>query len=64
MGIGDGTPGKIIDPKLTTVHFFYKTSGMEAASMLVDLMESESGIKKEIKMGCEIVLRKSQRNSQ
>lgn len=32
--------------------------------MLVDLMESESGIKKEIKMGCEIVLRKSHRNSQ
>lgn len=64
VGIGDGTPGKIIDPKLTTVHFFYKTSGMEAASMLVDLMESESGIKKEIKMGCEIVLRKSHRNSQ
>lgn len=63
VGIGDGTPGKIIDPRLTTVHFFYKTSGMEAAAMLVDLMESESGIKKEIKMGCEIVLRKSHRNS-
>ena len=63
VGIGDGTPGKIIDPKLTTVHFFYKTSGMEAAAMLVDLMESDSGIKKEIKMGCEIVLRKSHRNS-
>lgn len=61
VGIGDGTPGKIIDPKLTTVHFFYKTSGMEAASMLADLMESESGIKKEIKMGCEIVLRNSHR---
>lgn len=61
VGIGDGSLGKIIDPKLTTVHFFYKTSGMEAAAMLADLMETEGGIRKEIKMGCEIVLRNSHR---
>ncbi|MDO4273695.1 MAG: LacI family DNA-binding transcriptional regulator [Eubacteriales bacterium] len=61
-GIGDGSLGKIVEPKLTTVHFFYKTSGMEAASMLADLIESEGGIRKEIKMGCEIVLRDSHRS--
>lgn len=61
-GIGDSSLGKIIDPRLTTVHFFYKTSGMEAAAMLADLMETEGGIKKETKMGCEIVLRNSHRN--
>ena len=61
-GLGDGFLGKIVEPKLTTVHFFYKTSGMEAASMLVDLMESEeTKICKEIKMGCELVLRESHR---
>lgn len=61
-GLGDGYLGKIVEPKLTTVHFFYKTSGMEAASMLVDLMESEeTKICKEIKMGCELVLRESHR---
>ena len=61
-GLGDGDLGKIVEPKLTTVHFFYKTSGMEAASMLVDLMESEeTKICKEIKMGCELVLRESHR---
>lgn len=60
-GIGDGSLGKIVEPKLTTVHFFYKTSGMEAASMLADLIENEGGIRKEIKMGCEIVLRESHR---
>ena len=37
-GIGDGVPGKIVEPKLTTVHFYYKTSGMEAAAMLADLI--------------------------
>ena len=61
-GLGDGYLGKIVEPKLTTVHFFYKTSEMEAASMLVGLLESEeTKICKEIKMGCELVLRESHR---
>ena len=60
-GIGDGVPGKIVEPKLTTVHFYYKTSGMEAAAMLADLIENDTGISKEIKMGCELVERESHR---
>ena len=60
-GIGDGALGKLIDPKLTTVHFYYKTSGMEAAAMLADLIENDTGISKEIKMGCELVERESHR---
>ena len=60
-GIGDGVPGKIVEPKLTTVHFYYKTSGMEAAAMLADLIENDNGISKEIKMGCELVERESHR---
>ena len=35
--------------------FYYKTSGMEAAAMLADLIENDTGISKEIKMGCELV---------
>jgi len=31
--------------------------------MLADLMENEEGIRKEIKMGCEIVLRNSHREN-
>lgn len=60
-GIGDGALGKLIDPKLTTVHFYYKTSGMEAATMLTDLIENDKGIQKEIKMSCELVERASHR---
>ena len=60
-GIGDGVSGKIVEPKLTTVHFYYKTSGMEAAAMLADLIENDTGISKEIKMGCELVERESHR---
>lgn len=61
-GMGDSSLGKIIEPNLTTVHFFYKTSGMESAKMLVELMESENiTIHKEIKMGCRVVMRESHR---
>jgi LacI family sucrose operon transcriptional repressor len=62
--MGDSFLGKIIEPKLTTVHFFYKTSGMESAKVLVDLIESKetSSVHKEIKMGCKVVLRESHRN--
>ena len=51
----------MVEPKLTTVHFYYKTSGMEAAAMLADLIENDTGISKEIKMGCELVERESHR---
>lgn len=62
-GMGDNSLGKIIEPKLTTVHFYYKTSGMESAKMLVELMESENvSIHKEIKMGCKVVMRESHRS--
>lgn len=62
-GIGDSPLGKILEPKLTTIHFYYKTSGMEAAEMLTSLMESgNGGVCKEIKMGCELVLRGSHRD--
>ena len=62
-GMGDSYLGKIVEPKLTTVHFYYKTSGMESAKMLVELMESENVlIHKEIKMGCRVVMRESHRS--
>lgn len=61
-GVGDGTLGKIVEPKLTTVHFHYRTSGREAASMLLELIEKNNGICKEIKMSCELVERESNRD--
>lgn len=60
-GIGDGSLGKIVEPHLTTVHFFYKTSGREAAEMLTDLLEKEKSVCKEVKMSCELVERASHR---
>ncbi len=60
-GIGDTPQSRIVTPRLSTVHFYYKTSGMEAASMLVERMESEQAVHKELKMGYEIIKNASMR---
>lgn len=60
-GVGDTPMGRLITPCLTTVHFYYKTSGMEAAAMLVDLLESKNAVCKELKMGYEIICQESTR---
>lgn len=59
VGIGDSRLGTIMEPSLTTVHFYYKTSGMEAARLLVEMIKKEISIRKEIKMGYEIIERDS-----
>ncbi|MGI6070053.1 MAG: LacI family DNA-binding transcriptional regulator [Blautia sp.] len=60
-GIGDTPLGNLVEPKLTTVHLFYKTSGMEAASMLLELLEDSSGVCKELKMGYRVIRKDSTR---
>lgn len=53
--IGDIPLGGLVTPSLSTVHLYYKTSGMEAAAMLVERMENENVINKELKMGYEVI---------
>ena len=38
-GVGDTVSGRIVSPKLTSVHFYYKTSGKEAARLLLELLD-------------------------
>ncbi len=59
VGTGDTPMGEVVEPKLSTVHFYYKTSGSEAGKTLMDILETGENVKKEIKMGYEIVLRES-----
>ena len=54
-GFGDNLVAKVCDPKLTSVHFYYQTSGEEAAKMLVNMIEDSQQVRKEIKMGYQIV---------
>lgn len=58
-GIGDSEIARVCMPKLTTVHYYYKTSGEEAARLLVNMLSSGDQIRREVKMGYEIVYGKS-----
>ena len=61
VGMGDSTIGNIISPKLTTVHFPYKTAGMEAAKMLVRLIQGKDISTMEMKINGNIISRESTR---
>lgn len=58
-GFGDTQITQIVEPNLTTVHYYYKTSGEEAARLLLDLLETEHPVYREMKMGYEIIERAS-----
>lgn len=58
-GIGDSAITRAVIPKLTTVHYYYRTSGIEAANMLVEALQSEKAVKKEVKMGYDVIERES-----
>ncbi len=60
-GVGDGELSQIVTPRLTTVHHHYKTSGIEAAKMLLGLMTGDDSVPREVKMGFETVVRASTR---
>lgn len=58
-GLGDNIVSKVCEPKLTTVHFYYKTSGEEAAKMLINMIEDSLPVLKEMKIGYQIIERES-----
>ena len=60
-GIGDGEFSQVVTPRLSTVHHHYKTSGAEAAKMLMGLMTGDDSVPREVKMGYEVVERASTR---
>lgn len=61
VGVGDSELSQVVTPRLTTAHFHYKTSGMEAARMLVGAMEGSDCVPRELKMGFEVIERDSTR---
>ena len=60
-GIGDSELSRILMPSVTSAHLFYKTSGREAAKMLLDAMDNDSRVPRQLKMGYEIYGRNSTR---
>lgn len=63
VGVGDSNLAHVVQPRLTTIHYFYKTSGMEAAKMLINILNDEDKISREIKMGYKLVVADSTRKS-
>ena len=60
-GLGDSLLSQISHPSLTTVHLAYKTSGIEAAQMLLAQMDNKDTPISQIKMGYQIYGRNSMR---
>ena len=60
-GIGDSELSRILMPSVTTAHLFYKTSGREAAKMLLEAMDDGDEVPRQLKIGYEIFGRNSTR---
>lgn len=54
-GFGDNLVARVCDPRLTSIHFYYKTSGEEAAKMLINMIEDSQSVRKEMKMGYQLI---------
>lgn len=61
--IGDSKLSRVVTPKLTTVHYFYKTSGVKSAEIMLNLLnnniESSKKIMKKTKLGYRLEMRNS-----
>lgn len=54
-GVGDSALAKVTRPTIATVHYYYKTSGMEAAKLLLERIRNPEEAVREVKMGYQIV---------
>lgn len=63
-GFGDSSMANVTVPTLTTVHFHYKTSGLEATKLLLDLIQNpDTSLHKELKLGFHIIENGSSRKA-
>lgn len=58
-GIGDSRLAHVMTPTLTTAHYYYRTSGAEAATLLLSMMTGERVVNREVKMSFDIIEGKS-----
>lgn len=63
VGMGDSRIARVITPKLTTIHYHYKTAGRKAAEIILDKLNNKSKnnkeIRKKVKLNCLLVERSS-----
>lgn len=61
LGFGDTELGNVVTPAITSVHFHYKTTGMESAKLLLEILQSGNDMQKKIKMGYQLIEKGSTR---
>lgn len=61
-GIGDNLMGRVAAVSLTTIHFYYKTSGIEAANMLLEILREKDTAPRQVRMGYRICVNDSTKN--
>lgn len=54
-GVGHTRISRLMTPNLTTAHYYYKTSGMEAAALLLEALKEPEAPQKKIMLGYEII---------
>ena len=59
VGIGDSEKSHVIQPSLCTVHYYYKTSGIEAAKIIINKMKYDNKDIDKIKLGYKYIKRES-----
>lgn len=59
VSIGDTKESKVVTPKLSTVHYYYKTSGIEGAKILMDKIKNNNKDIHKIQLGYEYIKRES-----
>lgn len=58
-GAGHTKMSAVVTPKLTTIHFHYRTSGVKAAKVLIELIEGQIIKQTEEKLGYYMIVQKS-----
>lgn len=58
-GMGDSKLSKVVSPKLTSMHYYYKTSGLTAGHMILEAIKENKKIVKKVKLGFELQTRES-----
>ncbi len=58
-GIGHNRMSEIIAPRLTTVHYYYKTCGAEAAKVLLQILGTGVDMHKQIQLGYRVIMQET-----
>lgn len=61
VGMGDSAFSRMARPRLTTVHFHYRTTGAEAAKILLEQLNGKKVICRDLQMGYEVIREESTR---